>query len=109
AKTFPNATFRLIDVRDVANAHVLAFENSSACGRYLLVERAVHCSEVVLALRKLYPALSLPEKCADEKLSTPIFQVSKERAKSLGVNFTLLEVSLKDMVESLKEKNIFSG
>ncbi|KAK8593820.1 hypothetical protein V6N12_045893 [Hibiscus sabdariffa] len=106
---FPNTTYRLVDVRDVANAHVLAFENPSACGRYLLVERAVHCSEVVEALRKLYPSLSLPEKCGDGNPGVPIFQVSKERAKSLGVNFTPMEVSLKDTVESLKEKNLFSG
>jgi len=31
--------------------------------------------------------------------------VSKERAESLGLNFTPVEVSLKDTVESLKEKN----
>ncbi|XVE90417.1 hypothetical protein DITRI_Ditri20bG0076300 [Diplodiscus trichospermus] len=109
AETFPNTTYRLIDVRDVATAHVLAFENSSACGRYLLVEKAMHCSEVVEALRKLYPALSLPEICADEKLGLPVFQVSKDRAKSLGINFTPLEVSIKDTVESLKEKKLFSG
>ncbi|XVF06860.1 hypothetical protein REPUB_Repub06bG0087500 [Reevesia pubescens] len=109
AETFPNTTYRLIDVRDVANAHVLAFENSSACGRYLLVEKVMHCSEVVQVLCELNPALSLPEKCADEKLVMPFFQVSKDRAKSLGVNFTPMEVSIKDTVESLKEKNFFSS
>ncbi|OMP06029.1 hypothetical protein CCACVL1_01750 [Corchorus capsularis] len=108
-ETYPNTTFRVIDVRDVANAHVLAFENASAHGRYLLVERGMHCSEVVQTLRKLYPALSLPEKCANEKLGMPVFQVSKERAKSLGVNFTPLEVTLKDAVESLREKNFFNS
>ncbi|XP_022742999.1 cinnamoyl-CoA reductase 1-like isoform X2 [Durio zibethinus] len=88
----PNTTYRLIDVRDVANAHVLAFENSSACGRYILVERVIHCSEVVQALRELYPDLSLPEKCAEEELGgMPVFQVSKDRAKSLGINFTPIE------------------
>ncbi|OMP06181.1 NAD-dependent epimerase/dehydratase [Corchorus capsularis] len=109
AETYPNTTYRLIDVRDVVNAHVSAFENSSAHGRYLLVERVMHCSDIVQVLRKLYPALRLPEKCADEELGMPVFQVSKERAKSLGVNFTPLEVSLKDTVESLREKNFFSG
>ncbi|EOY10130.1 PREDICTED: cinnamoyl-CoA reductase 1 [Theobroma cacao] len=109
AETFPNTNYRLIDVRDVANAHILAYENSSACGRYLLVERPMPCSEIVQALRELYPALRLPEKCADEKLAIPAFQVSKDRAKSLGVKFTPIEVSIKDTVESLKEKNFFSG
>ncbi|XP_039027734.1 phenylacetaldehyde reductase-like [Hibiscus syriacus] len=108
-ETYPNATYRLIDVRDVANAHVLAFENPAAHGRYLLVERVMHCSEVVQVLHKLYPALRLPEKCADEKLVMPVFQVSREKAKTLGINFTPLEVSVKDTVESLKDKKLFSG
>jgi len=34
----------------------------------------------------------------------PTFQVSKEKAKSLGVEFIPLEVSLRETVESLKEK-----
>ncbi|XP_021281693.1 cinnamoyl-CoA reductase 1-like isoform X3 [Herrania umbratica] len=109
AETFPNTSYRLIDVRDVANTHILAYENSSACGRYLLVERVMHCSKIVQTLRELYPALRLPERCADEKLGVPVFQVSNDRAKSLGVNFTPMEVSIKDTVQSLKEKNFFSG
>ncbi|KAI5341951.1 hypothetical protein L3X38_009826 [Prunus dulcis] len=107
AETFPNITYRWVDVRDVANAHILAFENASASGRYCLVARIAHCSEVVKLLRGLFPALKIPEKCADDKPFTPIYQVSKERAQALGVKFTPLEVTLKDTVESLKEKNFF--
>ncbi|XP_021834723.1 cinnamoyl-CoA reductase 1-like isoform X3 [Prunus avium] len=107
AETFPNITYRWVDVRDVANAHILAFENASASGRYCLVGRITHCSEVVKLLRDLFPALKIPEKCADDKPFTPTYQVSKERAQVLGVKFTPLEVTLKDTVESLKEKNFF--
>ncbi|BBG96878.1 NAD(P)-binding Rossmann-fold superfamily protein [Prunus dulcis] len=99
AETFPNITYRWVDVRDVANAHILAFENASASGRYCLVGRIAHCSEVVKLLRGLFPALKIPEKCADDKPFTPIYQVSKERAQALGVKFTPLEVTLKDTVE----------
>ncbi|XP_071910187.1 phenylacetaldehyde reductase-like isoform X3 [Coffea arabica] len=38
AETFPNSTFPWVDVKDVANAHILAFENPLASGRYCLVE-----------------------------------------------------------------------
>jgi hypothetical protein len=38
----------------------------------------------------------------------PTYQVSKERAKSLGIEFTPFEVSLKETVESLKEKGFVS-
>jgi len=44
-------------------------------------------------------------RSADDKPYVPTFQVSKEKAKSLGVEFIPLEVSLKETVESLKEKN----
>ncbi|KAL9321849.1 hypothetical protein ACSQ67_009902 [Phaseolus vulgaris] len=102
--TFRNVTLGWIDVRDVANAHILAYENASANGRYLLVERVEHHSNAIKILRDLYPTIQLPEKCIDDKPYPAIYQVSKEKAKSLGLEYTPLEVSLKDTVESLKEK-----
>lgn len=62
AQTFLNTTFGWVNVKDVANAHIQAFEVPSANGRYCLVERVAHYSEVVNLLRELYPAFQLPEK-----------------------------------------------
>ncbi|KAK4441448.1 Cinnamoyl-CoA reductase 1 [Sesamum alatum] len=107
-ETYPNSTFGWINVKDVANAHILAFENSSANGRYCLVERVAHFSEIVKILRELYPSFKIPEKCMDDKPVVPTYQVSKEKAKALGVKFTSLEEGIKETVESLKEKNFFS-
>ncbi|RDX94202.1 Tetraketide alpha-pyrone reductase 1 [Mucuna pruriens] len=104
AQTFPNASFGWINVKDVANAHIQAYESASANGRYCLVERVAHYSEIVKIFGDLYPTLKLPQKCADDKPYVPIYQVSKEKAKSLGIEFIPLEVSLKETVESLKEK-----
>ncbi|CAA3013539.1 cinnamoyl- reductase 1-like [Olea europaea subsp. europaea] len=109
AEPYPNASFGWVNVKDVATAHILAFENPSANGRYLMVERVAHYSEIVKILRELYPTLPLPEKCADDKPFMPKFQVSKEKAKSLGIKFTSLEETLKETVESLKEKNFFAA
>ncbi|XP_034680279.1 cinnamoyl-CoA reductase 1-like [Vitis riparia] len=108
AQTFPNISSWWVDVRDVANAHIQAYEIPEASGRYCLVERDLHNSEILKILRKLYPGLPLPEKCADDKPYAPSSRVSQEKAKSLGIHFTPLEVSLKDTVESLKEKNFVS-
>uniref|UniRef100_A0A2C9URJ3 NAD-dependent epimerase/dehydratase domain-containing protein n=2 Tax=Manihot esculenta TaxID=3983 RepID=A0A2C9URJ3_MANES len=108
AEKYPNTTFRWVDVRDVANAHIYAFENSSASGRYCLVGSVVHSSETLEILHKLFPELKLPKECADDKPPSTKYQVSKKRAESLGVKFTPLDVSLKDTVESLKEKNLVS-
>ncbi|KAK0603348.1 hypothetical protein LWI29_003982 [Acer saccharum] len=104
AQTFPNSSFGWVNVKDVANAHIQAFEVPSASGRHCLVERVAHYSEIVKILHELYPDFNLPEKCADDKPYVPTYQVSREKAKSLGIDFTPFEVSLKETVESLKEK-----
>lgn len=62
SEAYPNSTFGWINVKDVANAHILALENPSANGRYCLVERVMHYSEIVKILHRLYPNLKLPEK-----------------------------------------------
>ncbi|XWS75658.1 hypothetical protein CRYUN_Cryun01aG0110000 [Craigia yunnanensis] len=108
--TFPISTCTFVDVRDVAYAHIQAFEDPSACGRYCLVERAVPFSEVQKIFYELYPSLHLNEKYEEDhnKPTEETFQVSKEKAKSLGVSFIPLEVSLRDNIESFKEKGFLS-
>ncbi|CAL0334251.1 unnamed protein product [Lupinus luteus] len=108
AQTFPNASSGWVNVKDVAEAHIKAFEIPSASGRYCVVERVAHYAEIVKILRDLYPTIQLPDKCADDKPYMPIYQVSKEKAKSLGIEFTPLEVTLKETVECLKEKNFIN-
>ncbi|XAR60365.1 Cinnamyl-alcohol dehydrogenase [Bertholletia excelsa] len=108
SETYTNASFGWVNVKDVANAHIQAFEIPSANGRYCLVERVVHYSEIVQMLRKLYPSFQLPEKCEDDNPPMPTYQVSKEKTGSLGIEYIPLEDSLKDTVESLIEKKFFS-
>ncbi|PON74274.1 NAD(P)-binding domain containing protein [Parasponia andersonii] len=105
---FPNTVYRYVDVRDVALAHIQAFEVSSASGRYCVVGHMVHLSEALNILRQLYPTLSIPEECEDDKPLVQAYQISNEKVKSLGINFTPLEVTLRDTVESLKEKELLS-
>ena len=47
-------------------------------------------------------------RCADDKPFTPVYQVSVEKAKNLGIQFIPLVESLKETVESLKEKNFIN-
>ena len=49
-------------MKDVANAHIQAYEIASASGRYCLVERVAHFSEVARTLRDLYPTLQIQDK-----------------------------------------------
>ncbi|XP_071931736.1 phenylacetaldehyde reductase-like [Coffea arabica] len=109
AGAFPNATLRWVDVRDVAYAHILALEIPSASGRYCLVGRSAHASQVINILRGHYPAHKFLDKLSDNSnLFYPAHTVSNEKAKNLGVQFIPLEVSLKDTIESFREKNLVS-
>ncbi|CAL9004187.1 unnamed protein product [Prunus brigantina] len=92
------------DVRDVAYTHIQAFEVPSANGRYCLVGHVTPVFKALKILQQLHPIFCPPEKFEDGSPSEPTFQVSQEKAKSLGVSFLPLEVSLRDTVESLKEK-----
>jgi len=106
--TYPNMTFGWVSVKDVAEAHILAFEVPSANGRYLLVEKVAHYSEIVKILSKLYPGCAVPTKCADDNPFPPTFTVSKERVEKLGLKYTPIEEALRDTVESLKEKKFLN-
>lgn len=46
----------------------------------------------------------LLSRCEDEKPFALKYEVSKEKAKSLGINFIPLEVSVVDTIECLKDK-----
>ncbi|KAF2319622.1 hypothetical protein GH714_017657 [Hevea brasiliensis] len=108
SQTFPNEIFRFVDVRDVAYAHILAFERPSASGRYCIVGQVAHFSEFLKILHEQYPTLQLPQKCTDDKPFVKKFEVSKKKATALGLNFTPLEVTIKDTIENFKERGDLS-
>ncbi|XP_075645424.1 phenylacetaldehyde reductase-like isoform X1 [Castanea sativa] len=107
-QTFPDGIYRLVDVRDVANAHIQAFENPAASGRYCIVGGVTHYSEIFKILHKFYPSLRLPEKSEDDKPLQPLYKISQDKAKSLGISFIPMEVSVRDTVESFKENGILT-
>ncbi|OAY44827.1 phenylacetaldehyde reductase [Manihot esculenta] len=108
AKTYSAAYYRSIDVRDVAVAHVQALEIPSASGRYCLVANTLHFSELLKIVHQLYPTLQLPEECDGDDMGLPLYMVSQEKAKTLGLSFIPLEVTLRDTFESLKAKGFLS-
>ncbi|KAK7341237.1 hypothetical protein VNO80_24163 [Phaseolus coccineus] len=106
-KPFQNKSYGWVDVKDVANAHILAYEIASASGRYCLSERVIHYSELARILRDLYPTLQIPDKCEVDEPYIPTYQISTDKAKKeLGIEFTPLEVSIRETVESFREKNL---
>jgi nucleoside-diphosphate-sugar epimerase len=59
---FPNKAVGWCNVKDVAEAHINAYENASASGRYLLAERVAHYSELASILHDMYPSLKISDK-----------------------------------------------
>ncbi|CAN1797866.1 Phenylacetaldehyde reductase [Linum perenne] len=105
-RKFPGESYRFVDVRDVASSHVLAFEIPTASGRYCVVGRMAHYTEVLEILQEQYPSLQMAAKWENEKTTEGHCRISQEKAKSLGVKFTPLEVSLRDTIECFKEKGV---
>ncbi|MED6200267.1 hypothetical protein PIB30_083408 [Stylosanthes scabra] len=66
SETFPNKAFGWINVKDVAYAHIQAYEIASASGRYCLVERVTHFSELAIMLHHIYPTLKIPDNFEEE-------------------------------------------
>lgn len=62
SSTYPNSSFGWINVKDVALAHVLAYEVPSANGRYCMVEVVAHHSDLVNIIHQMYPTIFLPDK-----------------------------------------------
>lgn len=104
---FANVALGWVDVKDVAEAHILAYEVPTASGRYLCVERVVHYAEIGEILRKLYPGNPIPTKCADETSPRAIaFKICTEKLQRLGIEYTPIEEAIKECVDSLLEWNL---
>ncbi|KAL3832964.1 hypothetical protein ACJIZ3_007700 [Penstemon smallii] len=91
--------YPFVDVRDVAYAHLLAFENPLATGRYCLVGSTVKYGAIVNILHKFYPSLNIQYNGGSGDPTT--FQVSKKKAESLGVKFTPLESVSRTLLKKL--------
>ncbi|XP_031128069.1 tetraketide alpha-pyrone reductase 1-like isoform X2 [Ipomoea triloba] len=70
--SFSVAGSSYVDVRDVANAHIQAFEVPSASGRYCLVGETIHSSKVLKIAGQLYPSLPIPNNYFSGRGYTPV-------------------------------------
>ena len=61
-KNYTNSIQAYVDVKDVALAHILVFENPSASGRYLCAESVLHRGNLVEILAKFFPEYPIPTK-----------------------------------------------
>ncbi|KAJ4981740.1 hypothetical protein NE237_032577 [Protea cynaroides] len=108
-KTYLNTVQGYVDVKDVALAHILAYETPSASGRYLCTESIIHRGDIAKLLTELFPDYPIPSKCSDEVNPTAIpYKFSNQKLKDLGLNFTPMKQCLYDTVKSFQEKGHLS-
>ncbi|CAN0901429.1 Cinnamoyl-CoA reductase 1 [Linum grandiflorum] len=94
----------IVDVRDVAEALILVYENAEAQGRYICSAHSVYAQQMVEILKEKYANYDFPEKFMeghDEKRET-----SSEKLQSLGWRYRPLEETLVDSVESYRTAGI---
>nr|WAU48306.1 cinnamoyl-CoA reductase [Colchicum autumnale] len=105
--TYANAVQGYVHVKDVAAAHLMVYETSTASGRYLCSERVLHRGDVVRILSELFPGYPVPTKCSDEvNLRKRKFRISNARLTELGLRFTRAERCIYDTVKCLEDKGI---
>ncbi|XP_039134847.1 cinnamoyl-CoA reductase 1-like isoform X2 [Dioscorea cayenensis subsp. rotundata] len=104
-KVYPNAVMALVDVKDVAQAHVLVYEDSNASGRYFCMATVVHRSEFVRMLLEMFPVYPITNECED-KVHPRVnpYKFSNQRLQELGLEYTPIKKSLYETVKSLQEK-----
>jgi len=115
-KEIDNAQKTVVDVRDVALAHVLAFEKEAA-GRFLLIGKCVSWEEVCGVLRKIEP----DNKSIPTKVSTKVGAASygappphktlfscRKAENELGLKFHSVEDMVEGTVSSLKKHGYLS-
>ena len=96
----------VVDVRDVAKAHLAAIERPMIHGRYIVsLPDVVSSLDLVQTLQRLYPGRRLPSKYKEGTAEVvSVGPVDNSRAvRELGVKFTPLETVLLDTVDRMME------
>lgn len=99
-KEVPDTSFfAWVDVRNVGEAHLLAYESAEENQRYFVTGGSYTYQQIVDVISKNFPELKgrVPEKRNDS--TAEFYKVDNSKAKKLGVNFTSLEQSITDMVK----------
>lgn len=99
----PGSKGRFIDVRDVARAHVLAFEDDSIQNQRLLLQNGTWDGKILLnILNSQFPQLKGKLPVGEPSVISPQPQVDNSKTKRiLGFEFISLEQSVVDTVEQI--------
>ncbi|CAK9867220.1 unnamed protein product [Sphagnum jensenii] len=103
-KVYPSIAFGIVGVKDVAMAHILAYESEHATGRYICSGPVHPFADVVSLLKKLYPMYDISAKVVDETVPTiPPHNLSSQKLRDLGLHLLPTEDVIHKTVTNLKE------
>ncbi|AQL04877.1 Cinnamoyl-CoA reductase 1-like [Zea mays] len=104
-ETVENILRNMVDVRDVADALLLAYEKPEASGRYICSSHAIKVADMINILKTLYPSYPYPKNFVEDDDNSVY---SSEKLQKLGWSFKPIEESLRDTVESYKAFGILN-
>jgi len=104
-EVIPQSTMGYVDVRDVAEAHIKAYESESAEGRYIMIERSLPWADLCEILRKETKGkkYKIPTKEAEGNKPTPMLFDSSKVIKLLGHPLITVEESIRDTIKGLEQ------
>ncbi|GMP89782.1 hypothetical protein CsSME_00041196 [Camellia sinensis var. sinensis] len=97
-----------VHVKDVALAHILVYESTSATGRHLCAESISHFGDFAAKVAEIYPEYKLPRLPKDTQPGMLRDKNPSKKLMDLGLQFIPIEQIIKDSVESLKSKGYIS-
>ncbi|KAK1287953.1 Cinnamoyl-CoA reductase 1 [Acorus calamus] len=108
--TVENYMWLIVDVRDVAEALILAYENPKASGRYICSSHAIKAQDLVNKLSEMFPGYDYPKNIVevDEDDIRNVSKFSVEKLKKLGWKCRPIEETLVDAVEHMKETGLLN-
>ena len=112
-KSVPNTPIALVDVRDVAEAHVLALEKEEARGRYFCAAVGSSFFGIAEMLRRLFPERThlIPSQVdlkEGEKVRSAV-RFDNSKVRSLGLEFRDIEQSVRESVEESVRKGFLNN
>jgi nucleoside-diphosphate-sugar epimerase len=122
----PDLAFGLVDVRDVANAHIQAAFRSEASGRHILVASSPSVSDMASALREEFgrkyalpksslpkwlvwlvaPLVGLTRKFVKNNLGYPLAFDNSYSQKDLGIEYRSMRETLADHANQLEKDGL---
>ena len=124
----PELYFGFVDVRDVAEAHILALENDDAEGRHILSVGVMNIKQLSDLIEKLYPnrfklpkakapkflllmigwSFGLTTKFVSRNIGWPLKLSNKKSIEKLGLKYAPTEKIFKDMIDYMIENKIIN-